>query len=65
MSKCCSIIKDGTWLRENINVSLAYEFMWFGDLDLYLNDGLLTGRVSGEYEEVRMHFINVGLNWRF
>jgi long-chain fatty acid transport protein len=51
--------------KKNIDVGLAYEFIWGGDLSLDVNRGPLAGRVSGEYTNVAMHFINLALNWRF
>jgi long-chain fatty acid transport protein len=52
-------------VRENMELGLAYELMWFGNLKVDVDDGPLTGRVSGEYEDVHMHFINLAFNWRF
>jgi long-chain fatty acid transport protein len=52
-------------VRKNVDVSLAYEFVWSGDLEIDVNRGPLAGRVSGECTNTSMNFINLALNWRF
>jgi long-chain fatty acid transport protein len=52
-------------VKKNVDVSLAYEFVWIGDLEMDVNRGPLAGRVSGEYTNTSMNFINLALNWRF
>jgi long-chain fatty acid transport protein len=52
-------------VKKNVDVSLAYEFVWSGDLEMDVNRGPLAGRVSGEYTNTSMNFINLALNWRF
>jgi len=52
-------------LKDNLDISLAYELWWLGDLPVDVDDGPLTGRVSGEYEGTLVHVINVGLIRRF
>ncbi len=52
-------------LRDNLDVSLAYELWWFGDLEVDVDDGPLTGRVSGEYDATLVHVFNIGLIRRF
>ena len=51
--------------RNNIDLSLAYELVWAGDLPMDVERGPLAGRVSGDYNDAHMHFINLALNWRF
>ena len=51
--------------KKNIDVGFAYEFIWGGDMSLDVNRGPLAGRVSGDYTNTAMHFINLALNWRF
>jgi long-chain fatty acid transport protein len=51
--------------KKNLDLSLAYELLWAGDLPMDVERGPLAGRVSGEYDSVYMHFINLALNWRF
>jgi long-chain fatty acid transport protein len=51
--------------RNNIDLSLAYEFVWAGDLPMDVERGPLAGRVSGDYDNALMHFVNLALNWRF
>lgn len=52
-------------VKKNLDVSLAYEFLWAGDMAMDQNRGPLAGRVSGEYSNTSMQFINLALNWRF
>lgn len=52
-------------LKKNIDLGLTYEFLWGGDLPMDVERGPLAGRVSGEYSNVQMHFINVAMNWKF
>ncbi len=52
-------------VNKNVDISLAYEFVWSGDLKMDVNRGPLAGRVSGEYTNTSMNFINLALNWRF
>jgi long-chain fatty acid transport protein len=51
--------------KKNIDLSLAYEFVWSGDLAVDVNRGPLAGRVSGDYTNTSLQAINVALNWRF
>ena len=50
---------------EHLDLSIAYEFLWGGDLPVDVERGPLAGRVSGDYTDTYMNFINVALNWRF
>jgi long-chain fatty acid transport protein len=52
-------------IRENIDFGLAYELAWGGDLPVNVNRGPLAGRVSGQYEDVCLHFMNLELTWKF
>jgi len=52
-------------VKKNMDVSLAYEFLWTGDMELDVNGGPLKGRVSGDYTNTSSQFINLALNWRF
>jgi len=52
-------------VNDNIDLGLAYECAWGGDLSMDINRGPLAGRVSGEYTNTALHFINLALNWRF
>lgn len=52
-------------MNKNVDISLAYEFVWSGDLEMDVNRGPLAGRVSGEYNNTSTNFINLALNWRF
>ena len=50
---------------KGLTLGFAYELVWTGDLDMDLRQGPLAGKVSGTYEDVAMHFINVNLIWTF
>jgi long-chain fatty acid transport protein len=50
---------------ENLAFGLGYTFFWSGDLDMDVNRGPLAGKLSGNYENVSMNFINFYLNWKF
>ena len=51
--------------KKNLDLSLAYELLWAGDLPMDVDRGPLAGRVSGDYNDTYMHFIHLALNWRF
>jgi long-chain fatty acid transport protein len=51
--------------KKNLDLSLAYELLWAGDLPMDVERGPLAGRVSGDYNDTYMHFIHLALNWRF
>jgi long-chain fatty acid transport protein len=51
--------------KKNIDLSLAYEFIWTGDMEMDVNRGPLAGRVSGEYDDTSLQVISLALNWRF
>jgi|MudIll2142460700_1097286.scaffolds.fasta_scaffold00297_13 long-chain fatty acid transport protein len=51
--------------RKSIDLSLAYELLWGGDLPMDVERGPLAGRVSGDYDSAHMQFVNLALNWRF
>ena len=52
-------------IKENLDLGFAYELAWGGDLPVDVNRGPLAGRVSGQYENVCMHFMNLELTWKF
>ena len=53
-----------TW-SDSLSVNFGYELVWYGDIDLDVNRGPLSGRVSGEYPDTAFHFVSLGLNWQF
>ncbi len=50
---------------QKLAFGLGYTFLWNGDLDMNVDRGPLSGRVSGTYENTSMHFINLLLDWKF
>jgi long-chain fatty acid transport protein len=53
-------------LNEKLNVGLAYEFAWGGDMSVDQGtDASLRGRVSGSYNDSWFSFASLNLNWKF
>ena len=50
---------------QKLAFGVGYTFLWSGDLDMDVDRGPLSGRVSGTYENTSMHFINLFLDWKF
>jgi long-chain fatty acid transport protein len=50
---------------ENLKLSGAYELAWSGDVDMDVERGPLTGRVSGTYENASLHVVSLSVEWRF
>ncbi len=50
---------------QDLTLGAAYELAWGGDLDMDVDRGPLAGRVSGTYENVAIHFVNLNAEWRF
>ena len=51
-------------VRESLNVNLAYEFMWCGDMSVNQTSAY-RGDVVGSYENVWFSFATVNVTWRF
>jgi long-chain fatty acid transport protein len=51
------------WTRD-VDLGLAYTFIWAGDLDLD-QERPLTGRLAGSYEDTNLHYLAANLRWRF
>ena len=53
-------------LSEKVDLGLAYEFAWFGDMSVDQgSDASLRGRVSGSYNDAWFSFAFLNLNWKF
>ena len=52
-------------VKENLDLTMAYEFAWAGDMPVKDVVRPVAGTVSGQYENAYFHFINLGLTWRF
>ena len=50
---------------QDLTLGAAYELAWGGDLDMDIERSPLTGRVSGTYENVAIHFVSLNAEWRF
>jgi long-chain fatty acid transport protein len=44
-------------------MTFAYELLWSGDLSVDQFNGLLPGRVAGEYEGAAIHFFGASFRW--
>ena len=52
-------------LKKNLQLGLAYEFAWSGNLAVNQFRGPLAGRVAGEFQNSYANFIALNLNWKF
>jgi long-chain fatty acid transport protein len=53
-------------LSEKVNLGLAYEFLWAGDMPVDQgSDASLRGRVSGSYSDSWFSFASLSLAWKF
>lgn len=50
--------------KESLELGLAYELAWTGDLFADQQGGPLVGRVSGTFESTALHFVAAHLNWK-
>jgi long-chain fatty acid transport protein len=51
------------WSRD-LTLSLAYELVWSGNLDMDVDRGPLAGRVSGTYGGTNLQFVTFGVQYR-
>jgi long-chain fatty acid transport protein len=51
-------------MSERLDLGIAYELVWGGNLPMDLERGPLAGRVAGSYENVAMHFFTANLRWK-
>jgi long-chain fatty acid transport protein len=49
---------------ETVQISAGYEIIWYGDVDMSVNRGPLSGEVSGTYEDYAIHFFSVSASWK-
>ena len=52
-------------IQKNLQLGLAYEFAWGGNLSVDQSRGPLAGRVAGEFQNSYINFIALNLNWVF
>ncbi len=50
-------------LSDRLELGIAYELAWAGNLDLNKPHGL-AGRLAGSYEGAAMHFLTASLRWK-
>ena len=50
-------------LRDGLTISGGYEMIWSGDIPVDQARGPLAGRVTGEFEDVAIHVLNVAVRW--
>jgi long-chain fatty acid transport protein len=46
-----------------VDLGLAYELAWFGDMPVNQQGGPLSGDVVGSYDNTAIHFIALSLQW--
>ena len=51
-------------LKENLDLGIAYELAWGGDMGVDQRRGPLAGRIAGSYEDTMMHFLTASLRWK-
>ena len=52
-------------LKKNLDLGLAYEFLWGGNPSVDANRGPLAGQVSGAYNNLWIQFLTVNATWKF
>lgn len=50
---------------ERLTIGGAYAVAYAGDLDMEVERGPLSGKVSGKYDGAALHFLSLNLDWRF
>lgn len=48
---------------ETVQISMGYEIVWYGDIDLDVEGGALRDDLSGTYEDFAIHFFGFSVNW--
>jgi long-chain fatty acid transport protein len=52
-------------LNKDLDLGLAYEFLWGGSPSVDVNRGPLAGRVAGNYNNTWIHFVALNATWKF
>ena len=52
-------------VKKNLQIGLAYEFAWSGDLSVNQFRGPLAGRVAKDFQNSYANFIALNMNWMF
>jgi long-chain fatty acid transport protein len=51
-------------LGEKLELGIAYELAWGGDLPVDQQRGPLSGRLAGSYRDTAVHFVAASLRWK-
>ena len=51
-------------VSESVELGLAYELLWAGNLPMDQNRGPLSGRLAGSYEGTFLNFFALNVNWK-
>ena len=51
--------------RKNLDLGVAYEFLWSGSPSVDANRGPLAGQVSGNYNSSWIQFLALNATWKF
>lgn len=49
---------------QRLDLGIAYELAWGGNLPVDQERGPLSGRLAGSYEDTAMHFLTASLRWK-
>ena len=52
-------------LKQNLDLGMAYEFLWGGSPSVDVNRGPLAGHVAGAYNNMWIQFLTVNATWKF
>jgi long-chain fatty acid transport protein len=52
-------------VSQKVNLGIAYELLWMGDMSVDQSRGPLAGRVAGSYDNAHINVIALNLNWKF
>lgn len=49
---------------QKLDLGIAYELAWGGNLPVDQQRGVLSGRIAGSYDSTAMHFLSASLRWK-
>jgi long-chain fatty acid transport protein len=52
-------------LKKDLELGLAYEFLWGGSPSVDMNRGPLAGHVAGNYNSMWIQFLTLNATWKF
>ena len=51
-------------VSQSVELGLAYELLWGGNLPIDQQRGLLSGRIAGTYQDTLINFLGLNVNWK-